>query len=200
VAPEEHAVELEHWRVSPGTFLAAWPDLEDPNFSRSIVILCQHGPRGALGFVINRPTGLTIDRLLPDHPLLSKLGTPIYLGGPVDHTRLQFLHRAPAAIPGGQEIAEGLFLGGELEALAAYLRGQQRPRGVDVDGLRLFLGYSGWGAGQLEAELVHGSWVPAPLDAPLVFSAQGEDDWRRVVASSGAGDAWLGLAPGSGPN
>jgi putative transcriptional regulator len=193
-------VDLESWRVAPGTFLAAWPDLPDPNFTRAVLMICQHGARGAHGLVINRPTGLCVDQLLPDHKLLGALRTPVYLGGPVDHTRLQFLHCVPERIPGGLPISGDLHLGGSLEALAGYLTDLDLPRGQDPAQLRFFLGYSGWGESQLEQELMRSSWLPAALNLPLLFRAQGEDDWRRVIASiEGVSDA-LPATEDSAPN
>lgn len=193
-------MDLEAWRVAPGTLLAAWPDLADPNFNRAVLLICQHGARGAHGLVLNRPTGIFVDQLLPDHDLLGKLKTPVYLGGPVDHTRLQFLHRVPERIPGGLKLVEDLHLGGDLEALAEFLGELDLPRGQDPEALRFFLGYSGWGPGQLEQELVRGSWLPAPPDLGLVFRAQDEQDWRQVVASVSGHDSLPGLPGGETPN
>lgn len=172
----------EELRVAAGALLAAWPDLMDPNFMHSVVVICQHSEEGAYGLVTNRRTKFAVRDLLPDHPLLSRCGFPVHLGGPVDHSTLQFLHRVPGEIPGGLCLDGQLWLGGELEAMGRYAT--ERPDEARRT-LRVFLGYSGWGAGQLEAELGMQSWLPAPSSLDVVFGEEGEPAWRRVVRSIG---------------
>jgi putative transcriptional regulator len=169
-------------RVEPGMLLAAFPDMLDPNFMHSVVLMCQHNDQGAYGVITNRPTRFTIQELLPDHALLGRCSFPVFLGGPVDHSSLQFVHRVPTAIPGGLSIDGRLWLGGELDALGQYLTENPREAAQSV---RLFLGYSGWGAGQLEGELATGSWLPALSSFEAVFGEPGESTWRRVVRSIG---------------
>jgi len=166
--------------VVPGTLLAAWPDMLDPNFMHGVVVMCQHSEEGAYGLVVNRETTLSVSDLLPEHPLLGSSDFPVHLGGPVDHSSMQFLHRAPVAIAGGVELAPSLWLGGELEGFAEYVTSSPEEARANV---RVFLGYSGWGAGQLEEELQGGSWLPAPGDLDAVFGPSGEPLWRRVVRS-----------------
>jgi len=169
-------------RVEAGTLLAAVPNMLDPNFMHAVVLMCQHSDQGAYGIVTNRPTRFQVKELLPDHPQLGKSDFPVFLGGPVDHTTLQFVHVAPRAIPGGMSIDGRLWLGGELDALGAFLTDEPEKAAHEV---RLFLGYSGWGAGQLEGELASGSWLPAPPALEAVFGDPGEATWRRVVRSIG---------------
>lgn len=171
--------------IESGSVLAASPDLKDPNFMHTVVLMCQHTTEGALGFVINRPSGLTVDKLMPDHPLLARQKRGVYTGGPVGLNTMQFLHSLPARIPEGIDLGRGLWLGGDLEALAAYLAefGPEADRHV-----RLIVGYSGWSSGQLESELASGSWVPAPLELAWIFETDPSIVWRRVLRSLG-GDA-----------
>jgi putative transcriptional regulator len=172
--------------VTEGSLLAAWPDLLDPNFHRAVVVMCRHNEEGAFGLVVNRATGITLDQLVPDHPVLARISFPVHLGGPVDHQSLQFLHTVPEHVPGGLPITEELYLGGaDLEDLARYLQEHKREARVRV---RLFLGYSGWGAGQLEGELAAGSWVPAPLHLGAVFGTDMEATWLHVLRTVQAGD------------
>ena len=170
-------------RVEPGTLLAAWPDLMDPNFMHSVVLLCQHDSDGAYGLVTNRQTELVVGDLLSEHPLLGSSDFPVHLGGPVDHNSVQFAHVVPDEIPGGFSLDGRLWLGGDPEALAGFLTVEpERAR----ETVRVFLGYSGWGGGQLEGELGVGSWIPAPLAIDAVLGPPGEPAWRRVVRSIGA--------------
>ncbi len=172
----------EDLRAQAGTLLAAWPDLLDPNFMHSVVLVCQHSDEGAYGLVTNRPTDFMLKDLLPDHDVLGQSDFPVHLGGPVDHSTLQFLHVVPDHIPGGLCLDGTIWLGGELEAMGRYAL--ERPREAQRS-LRVFLGYSGWGAGQLDAELSLGSWVPAAPQREAIFGGVGEPVWRRVVSSIG---------------
>jgi putative transcriptional regulator len=148
-------------RVEAGTLLAAFPDMLDPNFMHSVVLICQHSEQGAYGVVTNRATKLAVKTLLPDHALLGKSEFPVFLGGPVDHTTLQFLHLVPEDVPGGLSIDGKLWLGGDLDALGEYLA--KHPR-IARRKVRMFLGYAGWSAGQLDTELGTGSRRRRPGD------------------------------------
>lgn len=166
-----------------GSLLASAPDMLDPNFMHTVVMVCDHSPEGAFGLVLNRDAGVTLDKLLPEHPVLGSLRIGVNAGGPVGLDTLQFLHRRPEEIPGGIEVCDGVFLGGALEDLASL--SQIRPDVVQTD-VRMFLGYAGWGEGQLDAELNSGSWLPARAKAEFIFSSDPERDWRRVLRSLGS--------------
>lgn len=168
--------------VPPGSFLAAGPDLLDPNFRHAVVLIGQHGPGGAYGLVLNRVSPHTTDGVLDDSLALGRAKVPISLGGPVGLDTLQIVHRAPQRVEGGVELCDGLFLGGEFESLGRYV--EQDPDAFRRD-VRLFLGYAGWGAGQLEAELESGTWLPAPADTAAVFESDPERLWRDVVRKLG---------------
>ena len=131
---------MQLW-VDPGTFLAAGPDMLDPNFMHTVVLVCQHTAEGAYGLVVNRPSEYTTRKILPQHP-------PARPARPAGVRRRAGRAREPAdpapraqAIPGGLELAEGLWIGGELDSLVRHLAsGPAAARDV-----RLFLGYSGLG-------------------------------------------------------
>ena len=169
-------------RVEAGTLLASFPDMLDPNFMHTVVLVCQHSDQGAYGVVTNRRTKFVVRELLPDHPELKSSSFPVFLGGPVDHTTLQFVHVVPKEIPGGLSIDGKIWLGGDLDALGRFVSAHPR---LALRKLRLFLGYSGWSAGQLETELGTGSWLPAPPALDAIFGEPGETTWRRVVRSIG---------------
>ena len=177
-------------KVDPGTLLAAWPDLMDPNFMHSVVLVCNHQAEGAFGLVVNRPMGITADKLLPDHPLMGRLRLPVHLGGPVDHSTMHLVHTLPDRIPGGVPICGDLTLGGDLDALGKLVEDRPAPDGL-LGNVRLFLGYSGWAAGQLESELSVGSWVPAPFSLDAVFAQDPRPVWRAVVRSVRSELPWL---------
>lgn len=179
-------------RTAPGSFLAASPDLRDPNFMHAVVLIGDHGDQGAYGLIVNRPSPVTLDLLLPEHPVLGAIAFPVWSGGPVGLDTLQFVHRAEAEGVGGAPLSEGLYLGGDLEALALLIASD--PDGAR-DKVRLFVGYSGWGAGQLDEELASGSWLPAAGQPELVFSEDGASAWRRVVRTIGGAGGLADLPP-----
>lgn len=176
-------------RIPSGALLLSVPQMLDPNFMHTVVVMVEHNDQGALGLVINHRLDLRLEQLVEGHPVLHGRDFPVHSGGPVGDDNLQFLHRLPELVDGGLELEDGLFLGGRLEALAQTLDdGTATP-----DRLRFLMGYSGWGAGQLEAELQTGSWVLAPPDPALCFTPLGREAvWRRALES--LGDAGRRLA------
>jgi putative transcriptional regulator len=179
-------------RTAPGSFLAAAPDLRDPNFMHAVVLIGEHGDEGAYGLIVNRAAPVTLDVLLPEHPVLGSIPFPIFTGGPVGLDTLQFVHRAGDEGVGGLPLADGLFLGGDLEALATFVAADRERA---LHSVRLFVGYSGWGAGQLDDELASGSWLPAPGAPELVFGEDEVATWRRVVRSIGGARGMADLPP-----
>lgn len=177
---------MDELRVAQGTYLAAGPDMLDPNFRHTVVLICQHDEHGAYGLVVNRPTPRTCDELLPEHPVLGQHAFPVHQGGPVGLDTMQVLHRAPKEIPGGVPIDGELWLGGDLDAVGGLLVAS-RPRALRR--LRLLVGYSGWGAGQLEHELECGAWLPVRPKAAAVFAPAVERLWRDVVRDVGGPSA-----------
>lgn len=180
-------------RVAAGTLLAASPDLLDPNFMHSVSVMCEHSEKGAFGLVVNKRSSLTIDRLLPDHPVFGRVALPVWWGGPVGNDTLQILHRCPELEDCGHALGGGLYLGAALEDLAALL--EQCSPADAPERFRFVLGYAGWGAGQLEGELAGGSWLPVSLDLSLVFADGQEECWQRAVRSLGADGAGLAVLP-----
>lgn len=157
-----------------GNFLIASPASPyggDINFNRSVVLMVKHDDEGAFGLVLNRPTGNTVAEVWK---LVSEASSdrqdPIYLGGPVQGPLMAVHGLASAA---ESEILEGVFLSAHKDQLKEVVAAEDTP-------FRLFTGYSGWGAGQLEGELEAGGWLIAPATAELVFHDK-DDLWERVM-------------------
>ena len=169
--------------IGSGKLLIAEPFLADPNFARSVILLCEHNEEGTIGFSLNRPTQHTLGDLLPElyTPLL-----PVFQGGPVQLDTLHMLHRTPDAL-GGTEISAGIYWGGSYEALQESVN-QNNYQPIDV---RLFVGYSGWGAGQLEKEIEEGSWIVANVSPELIFETDPDQLWKRAIESLGSNFAYL---------
>lgn len=180
-------------RVEMGTLLASWPDMLDPNFMHTVLLICQHADDGAYGLILNRRTEFTTMNLLPEHPVLGKTPFAVHMGGPVSPTNLQVLHTVPESIPGGVPITERIWMGGDLDAVGAFVA----EGGDDVDRqVSFYVGYAGWSPGQLEEELTTGSWLPSPLAPEGVLGRGGDEVWRETVRAIGdQGDDLQNLPP-----
>ena len=169
-----------------GLLLSAHPTLKDPNFRRSVLLLTMHDmTTGAFGFVLNRPLGKTAADLLPDHESQKMLAlVPVYIGGPVGQEQMGF-----AGLDWDHEKKElNLETHLSLEDVADRLT--TNPAGV-----RAFVGYSGWAAGQLEGELAQKAWV---LTRPMPWTAKFASHdrlWFRVMNSLGPAYKLLAAVP-----
>ena len=163
---------------APGILLIADPFLQDPNFLRTVVVLCEKNKEGAIGFVLNRLFDHTLDELLPD---LEGHDFPVYYGGPVQPETIHMLHLYPEEIPGGQEISPGVCWGGDFEAVISMLHKGELKK----DRIRFFIGYSGWSEGQLEDEITEKSWLTVESDPALIFQTKTEEVWKGSLRKVG---------------
>ena len=166
--------------LSKGIFLIATPALRDPNFSQTVVLICEHGPDGALGIVINRPTEMNITEVLPQVPVLEGQAHRIFSGGPVQKNSLLILYRLHQEVEGTHPVLDGVYLGGNMETLERMLEGPDQD-----ESFRAYLGYSGWAPGQLENEMEMGSWLTMPARPDLVFDINATQVWGEVIQHFG---------------
>lgn len=184
-------------------FLIAMPGLSDESFSRSVVYLCEHSDRGALGLIINKPSDMSMKSLFEkvDLPLRREdlTQSPVFQGGPV-HTERGFVLHEPLkvgdvssnesiyastmTIPGGLEMTTSRDV---LEALSTGAG----PRRVLVS-----LGYSAWGQGQLESEIAENSWLTVEADPAVIFDTPIEQRYDRALSLLGL-QSWM-LSPDAG--
>jgi putative transcriptional regulator len=153
--------------LGDGVLLIAGPNLADPNFSHTVVLVLQHGESGTIGVVLNRVTTLVPAKVFPEIEagLGGYTGT-LYRGGPVGPTRLVFLVRGlAAATVQGPEIVDKVFLSGDPDSLGTITRLAKSP-----DELRMYAGHAEWTAGQLEGEIQKGDWHIVASTAELVFA------------------------------
>lgn len=162
--------------IDPGTgiLLIAEPFLKDPNFQRTVVLLCDHQPEGSFGFVLNRRYEHTLSDLMND---MESLPLPVYYGGPVQMDTLHFLHQYPDQIPGGQKITEDIWWGGDFQTAVQLLQ----SGGIDSRKIRFFIGYSGWGEGQLDGEMKEKSWLTVAATKKLVFQRDEKAIWGEAL-------------------
>ena len=162
-----------------GDLLISEPFLADPNFERSVILICEHNDEGTLGFVLNKPTNHTLGEVVQeacDYPSL------LHKGGPVQLDTLHFIHRTESLISGSNKIKENIFWGGDFEQLLSFINTRQ----VSQNDLMFFLGYSGWSPGQLEDELKENTWfVYKETDQYDVFEGKTDNLWRKVLKSMG---------------
>jgi len=165
--------------------LLAMPQLRDPNFRRSVVLVCEHGAGGALGFVVNRPTDVRAAQAvaLPDPPLRGDSGLRLWSGGPVEPQRGFLLLGADPGVEDSERIGEGFHLTASLEVLRRLI--ESDPGELARQRCRLLLGYAGWGPGQLDAEIAASAWLTVPPDASLVFETPAEAMWETAIRSLG---------------
>jgi len=168
----------------PGFLLVASPDLKDPNFERTVVLIIAHDEDGALGLVLNRPLEHQLADVLDDvEPGWADL--PLHQGGPVQTNMLQFICRDQSV---GRPVVRDVMIGAGLEELV--------ERNSDRDGVRAFAGYAGWGGGQLERETREGSWIVRPAEARHVFGTPHDRLWSTVLRELGGNYAWMSLEGG----
>jgi putative transcriptional regulator len=180
-----------------GKLLIAEPMLEDPNFDRTVVLMIEHTPEGALGVVLNRPTELEVDAVLGDWASLAANPPVVYMGGPVEQNGvLALARRRPLDDRDGDDMFETpgwTSVLGEIGTVDLHADPEDVADGID--GIRFFAGYSGWGGGQLEAELAEGAWLVVPADPGDVFAADPETMWRAVLRRQGGKVAMLAHFP-----
>lgn len=173
---------------TPGCLLIAEPPMEDPNFRRTVVLLCEHTAEGSFGLVLNKPTGHRLQEVAAS-PL--PFDGALALGGPVQPETLHYLHPYGDEVDGALPVVKGVWWGGDFDAVADGLASGQ----FDEDHFRFFVGYSGWGAAQLDAEADGGSWIVLPATADLVWAAADDGTWRRVLRRLGGEYALLSTFP-----
>jgi putative transcriptional regulator len=161
-----------------GILLISDPFLKDPNFMRTVVFLCEHKEQGSFGFVLNRKYENTIDEIIPD---LEGFKIPVYYGGPVQTDTLHFLHQYPDEIPGSVEVIKGVYWGGDFDMVVQMIKKAE----IDQSKIRFFVGYSGWGGGQLSDELTEKSWLTVKAIRKLVFHRKYEEIWKDALKQLG---------------
>lgn len=174
-----------------GRLLLATPPLDDPNFDRTVVYMLEHHGEGALGVVINRPSDETLADPLDRWDELQAEPGGIFHGGPVEPDALIALALAKEPlVESTDELSpvSGLVASADLTTDPAFVAAQ-------VDAVRVFRGYAGWGPGQLEGEIEAGAWLVVDAEPDDVFDSEPDDLWRSVLRRQGGRLAWLASAP-----
>ncbi len=171
-----------------GMLLIASPDLLDPNFKRSVVLICEHGQEGSFGLILNKPLNIKISDAVED---LADWDLPLNVGGPVQNNTIHVLHRRGDLISDSVEVYDGVYWGGNYEEIQSLVNTNQ----LNTDDFKFFLGYSGWGVGQLEDEMKEDSWYQASAHKEMVFSNVPEKMWSQVLRRKGGDYAIIANTP-----
>ncbi len=174
------AVTASDSASTAGKLLIAEPMLGDPNFTRTVILMIEHTPNGALGVVLNRPTDLEVGAVLHDWADLAADPPVLYMGGPVEQNGVLALGRRRPDTPDPPGWASVL---GPVGTVDLHLGPEDMV--VGLDGIRFFAGYSGWGDGQLESELDEGAWLVVAADPGDVFAPDPDTMWRAVLRRQG---------------
>ena len=184
-------------------FLIAMPGVEDASFSRSVVYLCEHSERGALGLIINKPTPISLEGLFEKVDL--SLGRedltlqPVFQGGPVQTERGFVLHeamRGPQESEGESPYASTMTIPGGLEMTTSKDVLEALAHGAGPRRVLVTLGYSAWGEGQLESELAENSWLTVGADVSVIFETPVQERYDRALGLLGL-QSWM-LSPEAG--
>ena len=184
-------------------FLIAMPGLEDEAFARSVVYLCEHSARGALGLVINKPSDINLRHLFDKVELpLGRddlAGTPVFQGGPVQTERGFVLHEAvfaAADMPSESVYASTMTIPGGLEMTTSKDVLEALSTGAGPRKVLVSLGYSAWGEGQLESELAENSWLTVGADLAVIFDTPVDERYEKALSLLGL-QSWM-LSPDAG--
>ncbi|MEP7305501.1 MAG: YqgE/AlgH family protein [Acidobacteriota bacterium] len=184
------------------SFLLSMPQLLDPNFSRTVVLLCKHSEEGAFGLVVNRPlvtAGPVVVEVRAQSDTaghqteVSEHELQVWVGGPVEPQSSWILDGDDSDVAEerrGVRVAEGLYLSTSPDLLHRLLGPAPPPR------TRLIVGFSGWGPGQLEQELEASAWLISDVDRDVLFATPAERMWETAIRRLGADPAALQMSRG----
>lgn len=157
-----------------GKVLISEPFLPDTFFNRTVVYLTEHTDKGSVGLIINKMINIKVNEAIEG---FSKWNDILTMGGPVGPDTLHYLHTMGEIIPESTPVSDGVYWGGDIDVIRELIRaGEVRPGDI-----RFFLGYSGWGEGQLEDELKENSWVIGNAATELIMDIRQKDAWKKVL-------------------
>ncbi len=166
-----------------GHLLIAMPTMMDPNFHQTVTYICEHSDLGALGLVINRPLdmglGEVLEQLSLDSPDETLTAQPVLRGGPVQTERGFVLHESTREWEATMPVGEAIYVTTSQDILSSLATGNGPERALIV------LGYAGWGAGQLDAEIRENAWLSVPADPRIVFETPFERRWEEAARKLG---------------
>jgi putative transcriptional regulator len=173
------------------SLLLSMPQLDDPNFARSVVLLCQHDTDGAFGLVLNRPVTTTAKIVPQAEPeAATEQEIEVWIGGPVEPERSWILLSDPGLDENAVKVCDGVYLSTSARVLQHVIVDPDQSRA------RLIAGYAGWGPGQLDEEVAASAWLTGDIDLDIVFHTPPAEMWERAIRRLGAEPGSLQLGSG----
>ncbi|MBK9334211.1 MAG: YqgE/AlgH family protein [Ignavibacteria bacterium] len=160
-----------------GRLLLSAPFLNDI-FKRSVILITENNKEGSVGFILNKETDFKLHEIIEDFP---EFNSKVFIGGPVQQDSLNFIHRAGDILNDSYEISDGIYWGGNIDHLKLLIE----SNALSSDDFRFFLGYSGWGSGQLENELSTKSWYLGNPDPDNIFNDESSSLWSKILRRMG---------------
>jgi putative transcriptional regulator len=172
------------------TLLLSMPQMQDENFDRTVVLLCEHTTDGAFGLVLNRPTTTAAAEAVAfEPPLDGHVGPLLWTGGPVEPQRGWILLGESVDEQAQTEVAPGLYLSTSIELLRRVIEAMPSRA-------RVLTGYAGWGPGQLDHELAASAWLTVDVDPALIFDTPADEMWDQAIRRLGAEPGSLQVGQG----
>ena len=161
-----------------GRILVSQPSLTDRFFSRSVVMLAEHGPDGTFGFIVNKPANIRLSKVSGD---FGAFDTDLYLGGPVHVNNLFYVHSKGDIVKDSFKIIEGVYWGGDLNEIRRLIASGK----ITEKDIRFYAGYSGWEPKQLDREMKENSWIVLDGVNRYVFGSRPTNLWKKIVLTLG---------------
>lgn len=163
----------------PGYLLISEPFLQDENFVRSVILVCENNENGSFGLVLNKLSILKINELIDD---IETLDCDVYVGGPVEQNTLHFIYQGERLFDSSISLGEEIWWGGDFDLLLNLMKENK----LELNSVRFFIGYSGWAEGQLDQELEENTWIVCKnIDSESIFSSSPEELWRNILKNMG---------------
>ncbi|MEZ5007542.1 MAG: YqgE/AlgH family protein [Chitinophagales bacterium] len=172
--------------VTTGDILLAEPFMKDENFKRAVILLCEHNDKGSFGLVLNKKVDLKVNDVLPDFPMKN---IDLYAGGPVGLDTLHFIHTYGELIEGSIPVREDVYWSGNFEQVKMLFETES----VDPNRFRFFIGYSGWGAGQIDSEMESKSWIVSKEFNDVLL--KDERLWKSILEYMGGDYKFVSTFP-----
>ncbi|MFT5833258.1 MAG: putative transcriptional regulator [Cognaticolwellia sp.] len=177
-------------QINTGKLLVAEPFMLDPNFRRSVILICDHDKEdGSIGFVLNKAIDMKINDLLVTFPAFE---ANVYYGGPVQTDTIHYIHTLGDLLPNSVEVMDGIWFGGDFDELKKLASMEL----LEAKDIRFFIGYSGWSHGQLHNEIITKSWFLAEGDSNFIFNDKYfKTMWTDVLQQEGGTKSVIGQIP-----
>jgi len=176
----ENIIKIKSNNLKPakGRILLSEPLMGDYYFGRSAVLLAEHNEEGSFGVIMNKPVSAKFNDVFSDFPTVD---INVFMGGPVDHNHIFYIHTFGNEITDSIEISDGLFWGGDLDIIKELALLKK----LNDKNIRFFIGYSGWGTNQLESELKKNSWVITNASKETLFGTHPTELWDKLMLKMG---------------